>query len=248
MSHSLVGLQLYTIRDETAKDFAKTLRYVSDMGYQNVEFAGYGNLSSKDMATLLADLNLRAASTHVGLHLLEEDFERELNYCLSIGCNFLVVPYITEEWRSEEGLRKLGARLNEFGRLSKERGITLAYHNHDFEFKQTNGKYLLDSLLEATDPNYVKLELDTYWAAFAGVDPAAYIRQHADRVKLIHLKDMTADRKFSEVGDGTLDIPGYIEAAKASDVAYYFVENDAPSIPSLESARRSFENLQKILG
>ncbi|HEX4205998.1 MAG TPA: sugar phosphate isomerase/epimerase [Ktedonobacteraceae bacterium] len=248
MTHQLLGLQLYTVRDETAKDFRQTLKYVAEMGYTNVEFAGYGNMPSKELATVLADLNLRAASTHVALNLLEEDLERELNYCLDLGCNFLVVPWISEEWRSAEGLRKLGTRLNEFGRVSQERGVTLVYHNHNFEFEQADGAYLLDTLLGVTNPDFVKLEFDTYWAAFAGVDPAAFMRKHAGRVALVHLKDMTPERTFTEVGAGTLDIAGYIEAAKASNVQFYFVENDAPAIPSLESARRSFENLQKLLG
>jgi sugar phosphate isomerase/epimerase len=247
MTEQIVALQLYTVRDETAKDFKQTLKYVSEMGYPAVEFAGYGNIASKDMAALLADFDLRAASTHVSLAALNEDVERELNYCLDIGCTFLAVPWLGPEWRTPEGFRKLAPRLNEIGRLSKERGVTLAYHNHNFEFEQQDGKYLLDQLLGATDPDLVKLELDTYWASYAGVDPIAYLHAHSGRVPLIHLKDMTADRNFAEVGDGTLDIPGYCRAAKEIGTHYFIVENDAPSIPSLESARRSLVNLNKII-
>jgi sugar phosphate isomerase/epimerase len=247
MTEQIVGLQLYTVRDETAKDFKQTLQYVAEMGYPAVEFAGYGNIASRDMAALLADFGLRAASTHVSLTALNEDLERELNYCLDIGCTFLAVPWIGPEWRGAEGFRKLAPRLNEIGRLSKERGITLAYHNHSFEFEQQDGKYLLDILLDATDPDLVKLELDTYWATFAGADAVTYLRAHSGRVPLVHLKDMTADRNFAEVGDGTLDIPGYYRAARESGTRYFIVENDAPSIPSLESARRSLVNLNNII-
>src|SRR5690349_10810379 len=81
MTEQTVALQLYTVRDETAKDFKQTLKYVAEMGYPAVEFAGYGNIASKDMATLLADFDLRAASTHVSLAALNKDLERELNYC-----------------------------------------------------------------------------------------------------------------------------------------------------------------------
>lgn len=248
MANHSIGLQLYTVRDETAKDFKATLQYVAEMGYAAVEFAGYGGIGSKEMAGLLAEYGLRAASTHVGLPALEEDLDRELNYCLDIGCTFLVVPWLPPELRSAENFSKLAERLNEFGRHSKERGITLAYHNHDFEFAQHNGGYLLDSLLEATDPELVKLELDSYWAAYAGADPIAYLRKHAGRVPLVHLKDMTADRHFTEVGDGTLDIAGYYRAASEGGAQYFFVENDSPTIPSLESARRSLENLNRLLG
>jgi sugar phosphate isomerase/epimerase len=247
MTEQIVALQLYTVRDETAKDFKQTLKYVAEMGYPAVEFAGYGNIASRDMAALLADFGLRAASTHVSLAALNEDVERELNYCLDIGCTFLAVPWIGDEWRGPEGFRKLAPRLNEIGRLSKARGITLAYHNHSFEFEQHDGQYLLDILLAATDPSLVKLELDTYWANFAGADPVAYLHAHNGRVPLVHLKDMTADRNFAEVGDGTLDIPGYYRAAKEVGTRYFIVENDAPSIPSLESARLSLVNLNNII-
>ncbi len=247
MTEQIVALQLYTVRDETARNFEQTLKYVSEMGYPAVEFAGYGDISSKDMAALLADLGLRAASSHVALSKLNADVENELNYCLDIGCTYLVVPWLPPEQRSQEDLRKLAPRLNEIGRLSKERGITLAYHNHDFEFVRSGGQYLLDMLLDTTDPAFVKLELDTYWAAFAGVDPVAYLHAHAGRIPLIHVKDMTADRHFSEVGEGTLNISSFCQAASEVGTRYYIVENDAPSIPSLESARRSLVNLNAIL-
>src|SRR6266567_3367508 len=186
MSDLHIGLQLYTVRDQTEQDFAATVRRVAAMGYAGVEFAGYGNLSAQEMSALLAETGLKAASTHVALHALEQDFERELNYCLEIGTSFLIVPWIGEAWRNANGARRLGERLNEFGRRSLEQGVTLGYHNHDFEFAPASGGTFLDHFLASTDPSLVKLELDTYWAAFAGIDPIALIRQQAERVRLIH--------------------------------------------------------------
>ena len=247
MSNFVVGLQLYTIRDETAKDFKHTIQRVAEMGYNAVEFAGYGNLSSREMSALLADTGLRAAGSHVGLHLLEQDLDREINYCLDIGCPYLIVPYLQPDLRNAHAIQKLAERLNEIGRRCQERGITLGYHNHDFEFADANDGLFLDNLLSATDPALVKLELDTYWAAYAGVDPIAYIKRYAGRVPLIHLKDMTNDRTFTEVGDGTLDIASYIQAARNSGTQFGIVENDHPRIPSLESARRSLENLGRLV-
>ena len=244
LAEQTVGLQLYTVRDETARDFKLTLRRVSEMGYPAVEFAGYGNIDSKDMAALLADFGLRAAGSHVALAALEKDIEQELNYCLDIGCTYVIIPWLAPELRQSEQFLGLAACLNRLGKLCKERGLVLAYHNHNFEFVQQDGKYLLDTLLDATDPELVKLELDTYWAAHAGVDPVAYLRHYSGRVPLIHVKDMTPERSFTEVGSGMLDIRGYCEAARGSGAHYYIVENDAPTIPSLESARRSLEYLR----
>lgn len=247
MSNPSIGLQLYTVRDQTQQNFKKTVQRVAEMGYDAVEFAGYGDIPSKEMAALLADTGLRAAGTHVGLNALESDLDHELNYCLDIGCPYLIIPYLAQEWHTAEGFRKLADRLNVWGRRCQDRGITLGYHNHAFEFEQDNGQYLLDILVATTDPQLVKLELDTYWAAYAGVDPITYLPTIAGRAKLVHLKDMTTDRHFTEVGDGTLDIKGYCQTARAAGVRFYVVENDQPAIPSLESARRSLENLRAIL-
>jgi sugar phosphate isomerase/epimerase len=247
MSKPVVGLQLYTVRDQTAQDFKHTIHRVARIGYKAVEFAGYGNLTSKEMTALLKEAGLQAAGTHVGLAALEQDLDRELNYCVDIGCSLLIIPHLGPEWRNADRFRALAVRMNEMGRRGQERGITLVYHNHDFEFAQSDGQYLLDILLEATDPALVKLELDTYWAAYAGVDPIAYMHRHAGRIALVHLKDMTPERTFTEVGDGTLDIAGYCKAAQESGAQFYIVENDKPAIPSLDSARRSLENLSRIV-
>ena len=164
-----------------------------------------------------------------------------------LGCPFLVLPWLAPELRTAEAMRRLAPRFNEIGRRCRERGVTFGYHNHAFEFAQSNGTYLLDILLNETDPALVALELDVYWAAYAGVDPIRYLHTRADRVPLVHLKDMTPQRTFTEIGDGTLDIQGIIEAAQQVGTQWYVVENDAPVIPSLESARRSRENLHTLL-
>lgn len=245
---NIVALQLYTVRDETAKHFAQTLYRVAEIGYAGVEFAGYGSLASKDLAAILADTGLWTVGTHVSLASLEKDFEYQVNYSLDLGCTLLVVPWISEEWRTVEGIKRLGDLLNHYGQQARERGMTLAYHNHDFEFRPTSdGELLINKFIAATDPALVKLEFDTYWAAFAHVDPIAFIQQHGERIISLHLKDMTPEHTFTEVGDGILNIVGYTNAAKVAGIKNYIVENDAPRIPSLESARRSFENIQRGL-
>src|SRR5436853_791784 len=205
MNTTSVALQLYTVRDETARDFAGTLYHVAEMGYAAVEFAGYGGLTSKQMAALLAETGLQAASTHVRLADLEQDLEQAITYCLDIGCPFLVMPSLAPELRNAEGMRTLAPRFNEIGRHCRERGVTFGYHNHAFEFAQSNGTYLLDILLNETDPALVALELDVYWAAYAGVDPIRYLHTHVGRVLLFHLKEMTHLRTLTQIGNGTLD-------------------------------------------
>ncbi len=242
-----VALQLYTVRDESAKDFAGTIRRVAEIGYPGVELASYGGLSSADLKALLDQTGLRAASTHVGLAALDADLDKEIDFCVAVGCSYLVVPWLAPEMRDAAQLKVLAPRLNEYGRRCQERGLVFAYHNHDFEFVAgSDGRYLLDALLDSTDPALLQLELDVYWAAYAGVDPASYLRKRSGRVPLVHLKDMAADRGFTEVGAGTLDMAGIFAAAEEGGVDWYIVENDRPAMPSLESARRSLEYLRGV--
>jgi len=227
-------------------DFKSVLYSVAEIGYTAIEFAGYSNLSSKDMVALLTHTGLQAIGSHVSFAALEKDFDREINYCLNIVSSLLVVPSIEEKWRTGEGMKRLSDILNAYGRRAQERGIILAYHNHDFEFRpDAAGELIIDKLLAGTDPALMKRGL--IWAVFAGIGPIGFMHKHRGRMVALHLKDMTPDRTFTEVSDGILDIAGCAKAARASGTGCFIVENDSPSIPSLESARRSFENIHRRL-
>ena len=241
MNDLQVALELYTVRDETKRDFAGTLRRVAQIGYAGVEFAGYGNLTSQVMSALLAEIGLQPVSTHLGLDALQnKQLDASIRYCLDIGCSFIVLPSLAKELRTRKGIQALAPQLNAIGQRCQEHGITFGYHNHDFEFARENGGYLLDYLLQATDPSLVKIELDVYWAAYAGVDPVAYLHVLGDRVALIHLKDMAPDRSMTEVGKGILDMQSICAFARDRGL-WGIVEQDYPQIPSLESARISLE-------
>ena len=240
MNNLKIALELYTVRDETKQDFPATLHRVSQIGYTGVEFAGYGNLTSGEMSALLAETKLKAVSTHLGLDALEnQQLDASLRYCKDIGCSFIVLPSLPKEWRTQEGIKVLAPRLNAIGRHCQEQGITFGYHNHDFEFTKVDGIYFLDYLLLATDPSLLKIELDVYWVAFAGVDPISYLQILADRIVLVHLKDMAADRSMTEVGKGILNMQQICAFAQARGL-WGIVEHDYPQVPSLESARISF--------
>ena len=242
-----LALQLYTVRDETARDFTGTIRRVAEMGYDGVEFAGYGGLTAEEMHSLLTEVGLRAYSSHVRLDALEQQLDEEIAYCKQIGSPYLFLPWLAPDMRNEESIRVLAPRLNTFGKRCQEQGITFGYHNHDFEFATLpDGTRLLDLLLSQTDPALVSLELDVYWAAYAGVSPASILERYAGRVPAIHVKDMTPDRHFTEVGDGTLNLAQLLPVAEKSGTKVFIVENDAPTLPSLDSARRSLANLHQM--
>jgi sugar phosphate isomerase/epimerase len=248
MARIPVALQMYTVRDEAARDFRGTLEKVAEMGYEGVELAGTGGLSASDLKRALADLRLRVAGSHVPLSQLEGDVSEALDYYAALGAKHLACPWLPEDRRSEEGYRRLAGTLNTAGAKARDRGIQLCYHNHDFEFQTYNGRTGFDLLFGATDPDLVKIELDVYWAQFAGHDPADLIRRYAGRIPLVHLKDMTGGDTptFAEVGEGRMDFQAIFQACEETGgVAWYIVEQDKCGRPPLESARISLDNLRK---
>ncbi len=246
MTRLPIALQLYTVRDETARDFAGTLRQLAAQGYRAVECAGYGALSASELLALLNETGLRVPTSHcLGLAMPEEKLVHELAFAREIGCEYAAIAWIGPERFTRTPFAELVQQLEALGRLCREVGLQLVYHNHDYSFHRLDdSRLLLDELLAACDPALLGLELDVYWAAFAGIDPAAYLRTHRGRIPLLHLKDMDAQRGMSEVGDGVLDMAGIIAAGEECGTRWLIVEHDHPTMPSLESARRSLHNLR----
>jgi sugar phosphate isomerase/epimerase len=243
-----LALQLYTVRDDQAADFEGTLRKVAGIGYRAVEMNGYGGMSAADLKALMSDIGLQPVSTHIALNLLENDAEAALTYARDLGCAYAVCPFLPRERRGDAAsYRALGQVLSMAGRKARDLGLGFAYHNHDFEFERLDGQYALDILFGATDPDLVGSEFDVYWAQYAGVNPAEYIRKLGRRCTLVHLKDMAADadRSFAEVGEGTLDFGAIIAAAEDAGAQWYIVEQDRSyHRPALDAVRLSLENLR----
>ncbi len=248
MANVPIALQLYTVRDELAKDFRGTVRKVAQIGYAGVELAGTGGLTADEMANLLAETGLKLAGSHVGLQPLESSLDEVIAYNVAIRNPYVGVPMLPREMHNPEGFRRAASIMNSVAPTLQEAGLTLYYHNHAFEFEVVDGERGIDILLTETDPGLVKFECDVYWVHYGGDDPAKLIRDNSGRFPLIHLKDMVGvgdKRTFAEVGEGTIDFQPIFEASEAQGAAWYIVEQDICAGPSLESARISFENLKK---
>ncbi|KKC47417.1 MULTISPECIES: sugar phosphate isomerase/epimerase [unclassified Paenibacillus] len=246
-----IGLQLFTLRDETARDFEGTLRKVAELGYKGVEFAGYGDLSADKMKALLDELGLQGFSSHVSLQALREDLQKEIDYLKAIGAKYMICPYLMPEDRPQSGEEwsRLFAELQQFGLEAGKQGLIFGYHNHDFEFHgQVGGDNAFDAMFKETTPEAVQVEMDVCWVQFAGRNPVEYIGNYAGRLPLLHLKDFSADEqgqmKTLELGQGTVDLPAVIEAAAEAGVQWLIVEQDVCQNPPLESISNSYEWLK----
>jgi sugar phosphate isomerase/epimerase len=243
-----IALQLYTVRDETAKDFKGTVRKVAQMGYAGIEMSGDGGLSVTEMQALLAETRLKVAGSHVGLDRFEKDLANLLDFYKATSTKFVGVPALPGDLRNPAGFKKAAASLNRIGAEMKKAGLVLYYHNHAFEFEPMEGKLGIDILLGETDPALVKFEVDVYWVCYGGQDPAAFIKAHSGRFPLLHLKDMKGtgkERTYAEVGEGVLDFAAILAAGEAQGAEWYIVEQDVCARPTLESAKLSLDNLKK---
>ncbi|HYE56678.1 MAG TPA: sugar phosphate isomerase/epimerase [Chitinophagaceae bacterium] len=258
MDHK-IGLQLYTLRDQLKKDLQGVIAAVAQAGYTEVETFDYANrkqsgLSIADFNALLKKHNLQTPSGHYSLKgFLFEGKDDELKQAIedskALGQSYMVVPYLDAEQRKNlDSYKKLAARLNTGAEWCKQAGIQLAYHNHDFEFKEMDGSTGMDVLLKETDKSLVQFEMDLYWVRFAGKDPIAMMKKHPGRFPLWHVKDMdnTPQKKFTEVGNGVIDFKEIFKCKKKAGMQHFFVEQDVSAAP-LTSIQTSIGYLKKEL-
>ncbi|WP_026260715.1 sugar phosphate isomerase/epimerase family protein [Spirosoma luteum] len=257
-----VGLQLYTLRELMGKDPVGTLKNVADIGYKEVESFGYGDgkffgKTPKEYAALLNDLGLSGPSGHYttgktmpnAKGTLTNGWQQAVDDAAAIGQKYMVCAYLFPEERTKlDDYKQFVDLFNKSAEVCKAAGIQFCYHNHDFEFKAIDGQMPYDVLLSGTDKDMVQLELDLYWATFAGQDPVELFKKHPGRFPLWHVKDMekTAEKAFAPVGTGSIDFQRIFDARETSGMTHYFVEQDVCKLPPLESIAISYENVGKL--
>lgn len=246
-----LSVQLYSVRDETAKDFAGTMKSLAKIGFAGVELAGFGNLKTAgDVKKACDDAGVVVSGMHVALDRLEKELPAVIEESLLFNKAAVICPWLGEHQRKNEAdYRKLGLTLTKVGETLRPHGIDVAYHNHAFEFVKFDGRYALDILFEETSPHIVKAEIDVYWVQHGGLDPAAYITKYANRTPLVHLKDMARgdEKRFAPVGTGILDFPKILKACENAGVKWGIVEQDnCYDLPPLEAMKIAFDNLQKM--
>ena len=269
-SHVPLGLQLYTVREELKKDLPGTLRAVAAIGYRRVEM-GTDDFSAEVLRDAIAASGLTCLGGLCQTHNVAEQPDATIERAKTLGYRYLscawlqgldsgshVNPARTGGALNLDDYRRHAELFNRFGEKCRKAGIQFAYHNHNFEFRTLEGIVPYDLLMQQTDPKLFQIELDCYWAARAGKDPVEFFRKYPGRVVTLHVKDMkpvkgpTFDVEegrdaFTEVGNGTLDWKRIFAAADEAGVKDAFAEQDSGERPAIESAKISFEYLQKLL-
>ncbi len=235
-----VGLQIYTLRELCAKDMLGTLQKVADVGYEGVELAGLGGVSPGEIRDALNDMNLKLVGNHSPG---DRDLGNLVRVSKELGCTAVWGPCLPEGRlpNDEAGCIAMVDYANEVGAELRKHGIMLYYHNHSQEFQKISGRYIMDWLLEDTDPNNVAAEIDVMWAQNIDVDPASYIRKYPGRVPLVHIKDMDEKHDFIEVGQGVLDFDSIFAACEEVGTEWYVVEQDTTKLDPLESIKVSLD-------
>lgn len=250
-----IGLGLYTLRNELAKDVKGTLERVAKIGYKKIEPFGIDGekvfgLSAKEIKQLCDDLGLEFVSGHVSPDVFMGDFEKAMEFFKTTGQEYAVWPWLSEDMRTLDNYKMVAETLNKCGEIARKSGVQVCYHNHDFEFFDLgDGVRGIDILTSETDANLVKLEFDLYWVTKAGASPIEVFEKYSGRVPLWHVKDManTPEQGFAEVGSGTIDYPAIFAKKELSGMKHFFVEQDASDDP-FKSIETSYSNLvNKIL-
>ncbi len=252
-----LGIQLYTVREALSANPEKTLERLAEMGFTDLEIYGYNGTffgrTANEFNSILKNTGQRVVSSHHTTGMAHPDpgtllhgWEKTVEDMKTMGAEYMVCSYIFPEERTPENYRKLPGILNTAGAVVRKAGMQLAYHNHDFEFEtMDDAGNVYDFILKNSSPELVKMELDLYWIAKAGLDPLDYFEQYPGRFPLWHVKDMKAGNKdFTEIGNGILDFKRIFNKQKQAGLKHWFLEQDSSDKDIFESIAISKKYIQ----
>lgn len=251
-----LGFTLYNFHSiiKTLDDLDMVLARLEEMGVDTVQVSGIGHLSNYDVAKICKKHNMEVCVTHLSYDRIINDTEAVIDEHKALGCKTVGIGAIGEAYRDEEGIKRFAAELKPAVEKLKAAGMNFAYHNHQFEFmKYSNGKTGFQMLTEL-DPELISFIFDTHWAQTGGVNPADYIRRLGKRISVCHFKDYRIVknpvgehiRDFAEIGTGNLDLDDCYRACRDTGIEYIIIEQDTTPLDIFESAKISWQNLNKI--
>ncbi|MEJ5314503.1 MULTISPECIES: sugar phosphate isomerase/epimerase [Anaerolinea] len=248
MSPIPVGVQLYSVREDCARDLPGTLKAIAQMGYDGVEFAGFYGHSARELRQWLDENGLKCCGAHIPLSdLSDETFHQTVEFHLELGNPYLVIPWISEEFRaSRTAWIKTAEWFSHLAERLEPYGLRLGYHNHDFEFDWMDGEVQFDIFFSAVSPK-VFMQLDTGNAMHGSADPLEYLQRYSDKAVTIHLKEYSSKNPSALPGEGEVpwqDVFALCECCEVTE--WYIVEQEQYSMPPLETIARCREILRKM--
>lgn len=265
-----VGLQLYSVREQLAKDYAGTLKMVGAIGYREAEAAGFYGHTPAQVKQAMADAQLNCVGGHYSYSELSANVDKILAYHEELGCHYVICsfPGLRDAARVKgmshadqvraftvDDLRWTMDQLNVIGEKTQKAGLQLGYHNHTMEFAPQNGVVPFDVMVNEADPKLVTFELDCGWVKVGGGDAIAYLKKYPTRFTLLHIKDfkatdrpadMTNPPPAADLGRGTEDYAPIFAAAKAANIKHYFVEQEHFDGSPEEALRVDFEYVNAL--
>jgi len=253
MTKQTLGAQLYTVRQftQTPDGVAETLEKVAAIGYTAIQISGLARMPAKDVARMVEDNGLTVASTHTNWDRFLNDLDSVIGEHKLWKCSHPAIGGLPAEYRSVDGLKRFLDEVYPVAEALAKEGMDFSYHNHNHELARCGDKTWLEMLYGQADPAVVKAELDLYWIQAGGGDPAQWVRRCAGREPLIHLKDMAItpmrEQRMAEIGEGNLNWPAILEAARDGGVEWYLVEqDDCYDRDPFDSLAISYRNLRSM--
>jgi sugar phosphate isomerase/epimerase len=247
-----IALQLYSVREDCARNLPGTLAAVAGMGFEGVEFAGYYGRSADELREMLDKVGLRVAGTHISVDaLLGDELQRTIKFNRILGNRFLIVPWLPEEMRSSkiEWLRT--ARLmNNIAKKIKPERMRVGYHNHTIEFQLMHEEMPWDTFFGAANPDVV-MQLDTGNAMHGGISAEGIldiIKRYPSRAATVHLKEFSSKNEHALIGDGEMKWRKFFSLCETiGGTEWYIVEHESCVISPIKCVRRCIQNLRKMM-
>jgi len=251
MDTSKIAAQLYTVRDftKTAKDFEETLKKLKGIGYDAIQVSAIGPIDYKEVKQIADSFDMKICVTHSPFDRMKTDLQNLIDEHKHWGCDYIGLGSLPNEFRSSfESQMEFVDIINPIAKEIAQSGLKFVYHNHRFEFEKFNGKNFFEVVVENTDSKEVGFLVDTYWVQAGGVSPSAFISKYADRIDVIHLKDMQVIEDaitMAEVGEGNMDWAPIMKVCEDINVKWYAVEQDVCYRDPFESLEMSLKNVKK---
>ena len=247
-----IALQLYSVREDCARDLHGTLEAVAKMGYEGVEFAGYHDRSAEELRKVLEDLGLKVVGSHLRIDtLMGDQLGKTVEFNKILGNKYLVVPSFPKEMMaSKDACIKTAHLMNKISEKVKREGLRIGYHNHTFEFTPIDGETPWDIFFEEAEPDII-MQLDTGNAMSGGLtadEVISIVKKYPGRSVTVHLKEFSATNKKALIGEGDMKWEEFFRVCETvGGTEWYIVEQESYAYPPLECVKKCLENLKSML-